>query len=222
MTDLPRWADWAPTPFDTSGYMADDQGDWLVAPCFVSRDSGPLEHSNWETLQADLRRVDVSEETWEIHRFRHWGPGWFDMIVVKPGSKAADVAQSIYQCLQDCDTLDHSDYKAREQECFEESWDLWLESDCMTDVGKHLPTEELQEEWEDDEDAFLVARDLDPAEFRGELTQFLSYSVESSGDVYVDHFDVDHLLESYPELRRTPQEHAHQKALEQTRPLPFP
>jgi len=142
--------------------------------------------------------------------------------VVKPGSKAADVAQEIYTALQDYPILDESDFSEKEQGCFDESWDAWLERDCLADVGKHLPTEELQEEWEDDEDAFLVARDLDPSEFRGELTQFLSYSVESSGDVYVDYFDVYHLLERYPELQRTPQEHAHQKALEQTRPLPFP
>lgn len=222
MTDLPRWADWAPTQFDKPGYMAGDQGDWLIAPCSVTRDSGPLERSNWETLQADLRRVDVSEETWEIHRFGHWGPGWFEIIVLKPGSKAADVAQETYECLQNDPVLDENDFIDKQYECFDESWDMWLERDCMDDVGKHLPTEELQEEWEDDHDAFLRARDLEPDEFRGELTQFLEYNVESSGDVYVDNFDVHHLLERYPELRRTPEEQAHHKALQQTRPLPFP
>lgn len=87
---LPTYSTYRPTGFDPAGAFLDDRQDWLVAPVIRTRDSGARERSNFAVVLKDL---GDESDTVEIHRFGHWGPGWFEIILCAPESPAADKAQ---------------------------------------------------------------------------------------------------------------------------------
>jgi hypothetical protein len=57
-----------------------------------------------------------------VHRFGHWGPGWFELILIQPGTKQAEEAERLESCLADYPVLDEQDLSAREWEDYVESW----------------------------------------------------------------------------------------------------
>lgn len=117
---------YAPTCYDNEGSFLrgydeshPDRQDWLVVPVIQTRDSGPFELSNF---QAALDLLGGESETVEVHRFGHWGPGWFEIIIVKPDSKAHTQALEIEKRLEDYPVLDEEDFSRREWEDMQETW----------------------------------------------------------------------------------------------------
>lgn len=120
---MKRYAKWAPTAFDIKGLNAEDAGedgesraDWFVAPVSITRDTPPgsLDRSNWEVLKAQLSALPG--EDFEVHRFGHWACGWFEIILVRPGTKAAEVAQAAEDKIADYPALNEDDWSQREWE----------------------------------------------------------------------------------------------------------
>lgn len=116
---MQKYATFRPTPFDCAGLGAMDRQEWLVAPVVRNRDSGPLEESNFESA---LQALGGESRDVEIHRFGHWGPGWFEIILVKPGSEAERVALELENSLADYPVLDEQDLSAREWADYLETW----------------------------------------------------------------------------------------------------
>lgn len=112
-----------PTAYDSAiGAFFDDDDPrrgWIVAPVSRTRDTGPLEESNFEAALANL---GGESETCEVHRYRHWGPGWFEVILVAP-ERSGEVDR-LAQTLEDYPVLDEDDLSRREWEQFEENWEL--------------------------------------------------------------------------------------------------
>lgn len=121
--DLQRYGDWAPTPFDSPQYL-EDRDAWLVAPVILTRDSGPLERSNWETVRRDILAADAGEDV-ETHRFGHWGPGWFEVVLVRPGTPAEAVARDWAARLKDYAVADEEALAREELDEADESWADW-------------------------------------------------------------------------------------------------
>jgi hypothetical protein len=120
-TDMQQYKDFQPTCFDSKGYMLDDQQDWYVIPVSRTRDTGPFEESNFEAALEILggERTNIVE----VHRFGHWGPGWFEIIIVNPrAGKTMRKALSIEASLADYPVLDDEDFSRREWEEMEETW----------------------------------------------------------------------------------------------------
>lgn len=126
-----------PTCFDLHIPIdSDDESnreDWLLVPVSRNRDSGPLDNSNFETALASL---GGESEDVEVHRFGHWGPGWYEIIIVKPGSEAEKTAEDIERSLEDYPVLDDRDFSNREHENFIESWDNWAVRDFRRELLK--------------------------------------------------------------------------------------
>ena len=101
-------AEASPTPFDHAigdfSALA-SQRDWLVAPCSQTRDSSVLERSNWQS-QLDL--LGGESDTLEIHRFGHWSPGWYELVIVAP-ERAPEIA-ALEERLDSCPALDEEAY----------------------------------------------------------------------------------------------------------------
>lgn len=124
------YREFAPTDFDATGLNAHDMGtdedpdrsEWLVAPVGRTRNSDPLAESNFSAF---LGIVGGESDDVEVHRFGHWGPGWFEIILVRPGTKAATEAERAESSLADYPVLDEMDYSARESEANEETW-KWM------------------------------------------------------------------------------------------------
>lgn len=125
---LRRYKDHKPTQFDHNialrGEQA-EQDEWFIAPCSRTRDSDSLALSNWNAqmaaLDAAMLRTYGTHESpvpcdREVHRFGHWGPGWYEIVLVRPGSECHKVAAELACALEGYPVLDDSDFSDREHE----------------------------------------------------------------------------------------------------------
>ncbi len=122
-TTLQPYADFAPTAFDSSGAFLPNRRGWLVCAVSQTRDSGPLKLSNFAAHEAALEEIDADNIDHETHRFGHWGPGWFEIILVRAESPCHVEAEEIAAALADYPVLDDEDHSARE---FDEACEAWL------------------------------------------------------------------------------------------------
>ena len=119
-TTMTPYREFRPTCFDPAGLCLPDRQNWLVAPVSRTRDSGPLTESNFSCF---LEERGGEGESVEVHRFGHWGPGWFEIVLIDPD--AADVmkrAMKMEGTLSNYPVLDEEDFSRREWEGAEEAW----------------------------------------------------------------------------------------------------
>lgn len=116
------YSKFAPTGFDIKGLSLPDRQDWLVAPCSVNRDSSVLEQSNW-SVQAEIAQdADPTYTDHESHSFNHWACGWFEILLVRPGSPAADALDKLEAALSDYPVADDADYSSAQ---WDEAARIW-------------------------------------------------------------------------------------------------
>ena len=141
---MKRLTEYRPTGFDSSigsFFDSDDpRRNWIVCPVSITRDTGAFYQSNFDSC---LKILGGESDTVEIHRFGHWGPGWFEVIIVDP-SRMAEV-QVIADRLSDYPILDEDHFSQLEYDQQWETWDKCYRSDLVSEVLKYVP-EEL-EEW---------------------------------------------------------------------------
>jgi len=117
--------DFAPTQFDSPiGWFPalEDQKDWLVAPVGQARGSGALSRSNFEVAECELDTLDPNQVDHEVHRFGHWGPGWFEVIVLRPDTPCAIWGEETERALEDYPVIDEEHFSQTECDEVEESW----------------------------------------------------------------------------------------------------
>jgi len=117
---LMTYREWRPTGLDARGLGLPDRQDWFVLPVMQTRDSNALDESNFATA---LERLGGESDAVEVHRFNHWGPGWFEIILAAPGTPEASIAEDIDRALADYPVLDEMDYSEREFERAAECWE---------------------------------------------------------------------------------------------------
>lgn len=118
---MQTYGEFRPTQFDSRGLGLADQQNWLVAPVGQTRDSQSLERANFD---ATLRCLGGESETVQVHRFGHWGPGWFEIILIDPSDTAkAQTAQEIEDALSDYPVVDDSLYSEYEWEECAQVWE---------------------------------------------------------------------------------------------------
>lgn len=181
--ELTPYKQWAPTSFDRRGLSLDDRQDWLVLPVTQTRDSGPLDRSNFESA---LKSLGGESDHVEVHRFGHWGPGWVEIIIVDPSNEGAvKEAQDICNSLENYPSLDDEHLSELELEEFNESWDSWGQSDYINRLGKELmnkaetsplgyPMESLCEE--------LGEMDMESSGFLDKAKEGVNWLYESCND----------------------------------------
>jgi hypothetical protein len=129
------YSEFRPTPFDTFGSFLPDLQSWFVAPVSRNRDSGPLDESNFSVA---LKMLGGESDTVEVQRFGHWGPGWFEIILVAPNSTAFKEAESMEASLADYPVLDDMDYSEREQEAANQTWkQCYRDKERIAYIRKH-------------------------------------------------------------------------------------
>lgn len=96
----------------SSNYIGPDYSDYFPLVGYT-RDSGPLEKSNFEAMRDELsnKEGDLFKGV-EIMGFSHWGCGWFDLIMIHKNArpellKHADI---MMESLEDYPILDDSHY----------------------------------------------------------------------------------------------------------------
>lgn len=114
-----------------SGYAGfDPVGDWVVLT--RTRDSGPLERSNWRiarkrlTEAAGVDEVAEDDRTQPVYDWRagHWACGWVEYLMVPADAPEAvlDAAQEMADALAAYPILDEEDFTREEDE---EACALW-------------------------------------------------------------------------------------------------
>lgn len=136
MSELKRYRDWKPTFNDPKGLSLAERQDWFVAPVIQTRDSEVLERSNFAVVLREIEKVNKEDnpndvdfmDSYEVHRFGHWGPGWYEIILCRPESKCARVAAEFACALADYPIADDSHFSEME---LEEAQQVW--KDCYND-----------------------------------------------------------------------------------------
>jgi hypothetical protein len=131
--DLVRFADWRPTAFDARGLGSDGQEDWRVLPVMRTRDSGPRADSNFESA---IRILDSAGAEYAEVRLGHWGPGWVEIVVVRPDDIGLATAGRIACELADYPILDEDDLSAREVDAVADAWRYWQERDVLDWISR--------------------------------------------------------------------------------------
>lgn len=126
-----RYKNFRPTQHDSSGLGVPQYQEWFVGPCSVTRDSHALEISNFETLKKAIRKADPHGTDHDTPRFGHWGPGWFEIILVRPESEAYRVALACEDALQNYPVLDEMDLSIRENEECVEAWESFTKREVI-------------------------------------------------------------------------------------------
>lgn len=117
---LDVYSEFIPTVFDTHLHVKGRE-NWYIVPVSRTRDSGPLGQSNFETA---LEWLGGESETVEVHTFGHWGPGWYQIILVSPSDeKALGVIKEIRSALENYPVLSDDDFSSREYEAQCEAWE---------------------------------------------------------------------------------------------------
>jgi hypothetical protein len=98
-----------------------DYRDWLG---FIgqSRDSKPLERSNFTVAVARLKAIDPDGNDWRKESFGHWACGWIEEVYVRPGSEVAKAAQEMRDALELYPVLDEEHFSELENEEANEVW----------------------------------------------------------------------------------------------------
>lgn len=117
-----EYREFSPTGFDVPGLCAyaggalEDKADWLVGPCGTDRDASLLTRANWESFIEAMVSVDPEKEDHEGHSFGHWACGHFEIVLIRPDSECARVADEIEGALADYPVLDDGLYSRMEHE----------------------------------------------------------------------------------------------------------
>lgn len=115
---MQTYSKFRPTGFDCAGLALDDHQDWLVAPVSTNRDADCLTRSNWYVVTSDIGEGDDAE----IHRFGHWACGWFEIMIVRPGSDAARKAEEWEGALSDYPVASDDHFSDLEYTEVQEYW----------------------------------------------------------------------------------------------------
>ncbi len=150
---MQKYKDFSPTSFDHHINFDDEREDWFVLGVSQNRDSEPLTRANF---QSALEILGGESETVEVHRFGHWGPGWFELILLAP-ERVAD-GEEIENRLEDYPVLDDCLFSEMENEESLENWTLWGAREYLDKLASVFSLEERTKDFLDD--------------FRDELYQF--------------------------------------------------
>lgn len=112
------YKEFRPTPYDRHLYIDEDREDWLVTRFIQTRDSGCYEQSNFATA---LKMLGGEQDGLvEVHRFGHWGPGWFEIILVH--SSMENKVREIEEKFDNYPVLDEEDLTERELAAINDAW----------------------------------------------------------------------------------------------------
>lgn len=115
---MEAYGTFCPTQFDRAGAFLPDRSSWIVLPWSMNRDSRPLEVSNFETAWSKLREAEECER----HRFGHWANGWFELILIRPGTEAETLADGLIARMNNYPCLDEDDCSRRERDEALQTW----------------------------------------------------------------------------------------------------
>lgn len=133
---LQRYATFKPTPFDRNISLPNSA--WYIAPVSETRDSDVYTRANFEAMRRLLLKADPHRHHHEMRTFKHWGPGWFSIVLVRPRSKAWRVA---CECAEKIAETFYIDEDLTSQMETEEAIENFSPRDVVDDLGDEVHQE---------------------------------------------------------------------------------
>jgi hypothetical protein len=116
MAALQTYSTFRPTSYDAAGLGCPDRQTWLVAPVTICPNVAECaDESNWQAQLNALSEVDPDGNDHEVCEFGHWATP-FDIVLVRPGTPAAECAQELAERLENCPILNEDDLSERESD----------------------------------------------------------------------------------------------------------
>lgn len=107
---MQKYKDFQPTGFDSRGLSLPNRQEWFVLGVSQTRDSDLQTTCNFTVA---LSMLGGESRCIEVHRFNHWGPGWFEIILISPtAKKKLLIAEDIDDMLENYALLDDEKYSA--------------------------------------------------------------------------------------------------------------
>lgn len=133
---MQKYSQFRPTGFDCRGLGLPDNQDWLVGPVSQNRDSDALSRSNFECF---VKAMGGESDDVQVHRFGHWGPGWFEIVLINPNKpELVKLAEDMEASLSDYPVLNEEDFSQKENEEADEVWrDCYRERERIEYIRKH-------------------------------------------------------------------------------------
>ena len=161
-----------------------DFDSWLIAPCGTNRDADTVQRSNFAEMCAELERIeraadteDESAEMYAVHRFGHWACGWVELVIVRPGSAAAEYAAECAERLESYPVLSDDGLSQLESDDAAESWKAYGADDFKRAMRDEFGERRAAEFVADATDEHL-------REFMEELYPNEPYHFDSGGCVF--------------------------------------
>src|SRR3990172_643102 len=128
---MQRYKEFRPTGLDAHIELGERE-DWFIVPVSQTRDSETMSRCNFisalETLGGE------QEGLVEVHRFGHWGPGWFEIILVHPSLE--EKGNEIEAALSDYPILDEDKFSEMEEDERRENWGAWAGREFVRQLGR--------------------------------------------------------------------------------------
>lgn len=115
---MQTYKEYSPTQWDAKGAFG-LPGDHLVPAFIQTRDSDALERSNFTCFKAMLDKEGID---YKIHRFGHWGPGWYEIFLVPPTEDARRVIKEAESAIENYPILNEDHYSELEWNEASEYW----------------------------------------------------------------------------------------------------
>ena len=161
-----------PTGFDSARNFSGDSDHlhdhYFVAPVSTSRDADILTRSNWDVVTDEILKVARHNDT-EIHRFGHWGCGWYEQLLIhKSDTEALKVAEEWCCTLADYPVASDVHYSELQREEAAEYWE-------RMDIKERLKVlENTVNRWAYNVSIFVTRRDELPCDYDGSLFDYLT------------------------------------------------
>lgn len=118
---------------------------WSLGPVIRHRDSGLLDQSNADALEAHLRTDPSLEDDWDVTRCNHWAVGWCDHLSFRAveadgvtPTRIMRVLKAWHASLEGYPVADEDDWSRREYEAT---------CDNIEDAAHPFTKDDLPEDW---------------------------------------------------------------------------
>lgn len=122
ISELSRYGEFKPTQFDKPlKVQQGDTANWLVFPHGDNRDASALVRCNFTSIKTILEDIEEEGENWQVHRFNHWGPGWYEILIWNEDNEPIhNKAIELIQSLNDHPVIDEDLYYSMIEDSEEE------------------------------------------------------------------------------------------------------
>ena len=95
------------------------------------------------------KMMDAAGVDYEIHRFGHWGPGWFEIMLVEPNEAGEKLVNDTIGALANYPVLDDELFSELENEAREADWNDYGRQEFLAGLREHCDVSEVLTDWLD-------------------------------------------------------------------------